>query len=61
MHVLARCVVALEKLHYLGMTAADDFDAKQAKNLMTGIIQSNGYKINYGASRSLIIKDKISL
>lgn len=58
LHVLARCVVTLEKLYYLDMTATDDFDVTQAKNLMTGIIQSNGYKINYGNSRSMIVKDK---
>ncbi len=59
-HVLARCVVTLEKLHYLDMTATDDFDAKQAENLMTSIIQSNGYKINYGASRNLMEKGSIN-
>lgn len=56
LNVLASCVVNLEKLHYLDMTAADDFDATQVKNLMTGIIQSNGYHINYGAGKNLIVK-----
>jgi len=59
LNVLARCVVNLEKLHYLDMTTTDDFDATHAKNLMTGIIQSNGYQINYGAGKNLIIKDRV--
>jgi len=59
LNVLARCVVHLEKLHHLAMTASDDFDATMAKNLMTGIIQSNGYKINYGSGKNLIIKDPV--
>lgn len=54
--VLARCVMHLEKLHHLSMTASDDFDATTAKNLMTGIIQSNSYQINYGAGKNLIVK-----
>lgn len=36
-----------EKLHYLDMSKSDDGDARQAVNLLEGIIQSNGYKINY--------------
>lgn len=45
--ILAQMIKQFERLHYLDMTASDDWDACQARNLLEGIIQSNGYKINY--------------
>jgi hypothetical protein len=45
--ILARMVKEFDRLHYLDMTASDDWDARQACNLMEGIVQANGYKINY--------------
>lgn len=45
--ILARMVKDFERLHYLNMTASDDWDATGARNLLEGIIQSNGYKVNY--------------
>lgn len=45
--IIARMVKEFEKLHYLDMTKSDDWDACQARNLLEGIVQSNGYKINY--------------
>ena len=45
--VLAQMVKQYERLHYLDMTASDDFDATQARNLLQGIVEANGYKINY--------------
>ena len=46
--VIARMVKDFERLHLLNMTASDDWDATRARNLLEGIIQSNGYQINYG-------------
>jgi hypothetical protein len=45
--IIARIVKEFERLHYLGMTKIDDFDATLARNLLEGIVQSNGYKVNY--------------
>lgn len=45
--IIAKMVKQFEKLHYLDMTKIDDWDSTQARNLLEGIIQSNGYKINY--------------
>lgn len=45
--ILAQMVKQFEQLHYLDMTKIDDCEATQARNLIEGIIQSNGYKINY--------------
>jgi hypothetical protein len=46
--IIARMVRESEKLHYLDMTKTDDLHAYKARKLLEGIIQSNGYKINYG-------------
>ena len=56
LNILAAMVQQFERLHYLNMTAPDDWDATQARNLMEGIIQSNGYKIDYnrGSKRKII-------
>ncbi|ULT39946.1 hypothetical protein KRR40_34495 [Niabella defluvii] len=48
--ILAQIVKQFERLHYLNMTASDDWDACQARNLMEGIVETNGYKINYNQS-----------
>ncbi|WP_286920416.1 hypothetical protein [Flavobacterium sp. UBA4197] len=45
--IIANMVREFERLHYLDMTKTDDYDACQARNLLEGIIQSNGYRINY--------------
>lgn len=45
--IVARMVKEFERLHYLDMTKSDDVDACKARNLLEGIIQSNGYKVNY--------------
>ncbi|MDR6919540.1 hypothetical protein [Chryseobacterium sp. 2987] len=46
------------------MTATDDWDAVGARNLLEGIIQSSGYKINYGrngrGNRPLLKDDSIA-
>jgi len=45
--IIARMVMEFERLHCLNMTSNDDWDATGARNLLQGIIQSNGYKVNY--------------
>ncbi|WP_454045046.1 hypothetical protein [Chryseobacterium sp. Marseille-Q8038] len=62
--VIARMVKDFERLHCLNMTASDDWDATGARNLLEGIIQSNGYKVNYertakGGNRPLLKDDSI--
>ncbi|SFP80187.1 hypothetical protein SAMN05444277_10225 [Parafilimonas terrae] len=44
--IIAQMVRQFERLHYLDMTKTDDWDACNARNLLEGIIQSNGYRIN---------------
>lgn len=58
--LFAKMVKLFEQLHYLDMTKADDWDATQARNLLEGIIQSNGYKINYNRnSKKSILKSEL--
>jgi len=45
--IIAQMVKQFEHLHYIDMTKTDDYEATNARNLLEGIIQSNGYKINY--------------
>ena len=45
--IIAHMVKDFERLHYLNMTKDDDWDATQARNVLEGIVQSNGYKVNY--------------
>jgi len=45
--IIALMVKDFEKLHYLEMTNADKLIACHARKLLEGIIQANGYKINY--------------
>jgi len=55
--IIAKMVKQFEILHYLDMTKVDDLEATQARNLLEGIIQSNGYKINYNRnSKKSILK-----
>lgn len=62
--ILARMVKDFERLHCLDMTATDDWDATGARNLLEGIIQSNGYKVNYEregkGNRPLLKEDDIT-
>ncbi len=48
---LARSIKILESLYTCYMTAQDDWDTKQAENLIRGIIQTNGYGIRYTTGR----------
>lgn len=48
--ILAQMVKQFERLHYLEMTKTDDWGVTSARNLLEGIIQTNGYKINYDKS-----------
>lgn len=45
--IIAKMVKLFESLHYLDMTKIDDWNTTQARNLLQGVVQSNGYKINY--------------
>ena len=55
--VMAKMVREFEKLHYLDMTKTDDADATSARNLLQGIIQANGYRINYKRNGKPLIKN----
>ena len=56
--IIANMVKEFERLHCLDMTKNDDWDATQAKNLLKGIIQANGYKVNYYKnSKKPLLKD----
>lgn len=58
LRILAQMVKNFERLHYLGMTKMDDFEATKARNLLEGIIQYNGYKINYDKNiKGAIVKE----
>lgn len=46
--VIAKMVHQFEKLQDMDMTKEDDWDTTSARNLLEGIIQSNGYRIGYG-------------
>lgn len=46
LNILGRMVKEFDRLRYLDMTKTDDWDAMEARNLLEGIIQSNGYEIN---------------
>ncbi|MBT2559861.1 hypothetical protein J7E50_18230 [Pedobacter sp. ISL-68] len=45
--IIARIIKEFEKMHYLDMSKNDDWDTCSARNLLQGIVESNGYKINY--------------
>ena len=56
--IIAKIITEFERLHCLDMTKDDDLDATKARNLLEGIIQTNGYNINYERNnkKSLIKK-----
>ncbi len=55
--IIAQKVKQFEQLHYLDMAVADNHEAIQARTLLEGIIQRNGYKINYNRnSKKSILK-----
>lgn len=60
--VLSKMVRQFEKLHYLDMTKTDDWDSCTARNLLEGIIQSNGYRVNYDPKnpRTILVKEQPS-
>lgn len=49
--IIAKMVREFEQLHFMEMTKFDDWDAIQARNLLQGIIESNGYHKNYDRNR----------
>lgn len=49
--IMAKMVREFEQLHFLEMTKSDDWDAIQTRNLLQGIVESNGYRINYDCNR----------
>ena len=57
--IIAKMVKTFEALHYLNMTAQDDWNACRARTLLEGIVQSNEYYINYHReSKKSILKLK---
>lgn len=55
--VMAQMIHQFEKMQDMDMTKEDDWDATSARNLLEGIIQSNGYRIGYsGESKKLMKK-----
>lgn len=59
LRIFAQMVKEFEQLHYLDMTKSDDGDASNARNLLEGIIQNNGYKVNYERTgNSPLLKNK---
>lgn len=55
--IIAQKVKQFEQLHYLDMAETDNYEAIQARTLLEGIIQRNGYKINYNKnSKKSILK-----
>ncbi|ANF52936.1 hypothetical protein A0O34_21490 [Chryseobacterium glaciei] len=57
--IIARMVKDFERLHFLNMTKNDDTDSCKARNLLEGIIQSNGYKVNYnGNNKKPLLKNQ---
>ncbi|PZP48302.1 MAG: hypothetical protein DI598_10195 [Pseudopedobacter saltans] len=45
--ILGAMVKMYEQLHCLDMTKDDDMDTTAAKNLLKGVIETNGYQISY--------------
>lgn len=54
--VLANTLRHFDNLHNLEMTRSDDWDSCEAQNLIYGIIQSNGYRVEIG-KRTRLIRD----
>ena len=61
--ILATMVPQFEKLSNLDMTKSDDWDSCAVRNLLEGIIQSNGYRVNYDREnpRTILVKEKKEL
>lgn len=53
---LANTLKEFDKLSGLNMTSEDAFEARQAENLIRGIIETNGYSISYKPGKGTIIK-----
>lgn len=60
--ILAAMVRQFEKLNHLDMTKTDDWDSRSARNLLEGIIQSNGYRVDYDPKnpRTFLVKEQPS-
>ncbi|ULB34342.1 hypothetical protein [Proteiniphilum propionicum] len=58
--IIATMVRQFEKLTNLDMTKSDDWDSCAARNLLEGIIQSNGYQVNYDPKnpRTILVKEQ---
>jgi len=56
---LAATLRHFDRLYLLDMTKADDGDACAARNLIEGIIQSNGYRVVYCANGKTRLKRSI--
>lgn len=56
--IIAKSVKAFESLHFMDMTATDDYDVTAARNLLEGVIQSNGYRIAYQSKKAIIKEQK---
>ncbi|TAM97140.1 MAG: hypothetical protein EPN39_12120 [Chitinophagaceae bacterium] len=54
--VMAQMVHQFEKLKDMDMTKEDDWDTTSARNLLEGIIQSNGYRIDYSRGSKRLLK-----
>lgn len=55
---IGNIIKEFENFHLLDMTRVDDEDLTKARNSLTAIIHSNGYKINYDRnSKKSIVKD----
>lgn len=57
--VMAKMVHQFEKLQDMDMTKEDDWDATSARNLLEGIIQSNGYRIDYNKKSKGFLKRRL--
>lgn len=56
--IIGNIIKEFESFHLLNMTRLDDEDLTKARNSLTAIIHSNGYKINYDInSKKSILKD----
>lgn len=53
--IIAQMVREFERLDKLEMTKLDDFDAKLAYGLLSRIVESNGYKVNFNRKSEEII------
>lgn len=56
--IIGNIIKEFESCHLLNMTRTDEEDLTKAKNSLTAIIHSNGYRINYDRnSKKSILKD----